>query len=474
MLIAGIAVLISGALGVCIWWWLPIRQIRNLEGQIEDPKDRADVEDNFRKTVGQLLGGAAVLVGIAVAYLQFVQQQRATLDQFMQQQAAIHKQIAVQQEAAESTRKASQDLLVSNQVAKGFEQLGNPNNIHTRIGGIYLLEGVMNAAPEYFQPILDALCTFVRVTSVQSASNGPVSADIQAALTVIGRRKSGLGAVNLAKAKLKDANFGAADLRGADLSFADLTAANLSSANLGPAKDDGSALNDSEMSVVLVSGAAKDHPFPRRPPDLGGRTRVYLSESEITAARLTSPNLRTHVDPIGEAHLRVTNLIGATLTEADLSHTNLTGALLGRAVFTRANLTEADLRGAYLRHSKLDQISGYKLDLSSAYLADASMNGSMGRAKFVGADLSSAIVGGYLEASSFVKAKLHETKLSGNLTQADLREADFDGTDLSGAILYDPEYIYIPAQLSRPDQLSRACGTNVRLPFGIPELRPCR
>jgi hypothetical protein len=42
---------------------------------IRDAKARADVEDNFRKTMGQLLGGAAVLLGAGFAYLQFQQQQ---------------------------------------------------------------------------------------------------------------------------------------------------------------------------------------------------------------------------------------------------------------------------------------------------------------------------------------------------------------------------------------------------------------
>ena len=82
--------------------------------KIRDPKARADTEDNFRKTVGQALGGAAVLIGAGVAYLQFTQQQQA-----------------------------SHDLLISNQVAKGFEQLAG-KKIAMRLGGIYALEGVMN------------------------------------------------------------------------------------------------------------------------------------------------------------------------------------------------------------------------------------------------------------------------------------------------------------------------------------------
>jgi uncharacterized iron-regulated membrane protein len=80
-------------LGIAVWgwFWWPRRVAARL--WLDDPKARADVEDNFRKTVGQALGGIAVLLGAGFAYLQFSQQQRA-----------------------------SHDLMISNQVAKGFEQ----------------------------------------------------------------------------------------------------------------------------------------------------------------------------------------------------------------------------------------------------------------------------------------------------------------------------------------------------------------
>jgi hypothetical protein len=116
-----------------LWWRLPRRQLVRLSIQIPDPKARADTEDNFRKTVGQVLGGAAVLIGAGAAYLQFTQQQQA-----------------------------SRDLLISNQVSKGFEQLAGTETA-MRLGGIYALEGVMNApSSQYRVPVLEALCAFVR------------------------------------------------------------------------------------------------------------------------------------------------------------------------------------------------------------------------------------------------------------------------------------------------------------------------
>jgi hypothetical protein len=113
-----------------LWWRLPKRQVDRLGLKIRDAKARADVEDSFRKTIGQLLGGAAVLAGAGLAYLQFTQQQQA-----------------------------SYALIISNQVSKGFEQLGD-DKVVVRLGGIYALEGVMNTSGQYHQPVLDALCAF--------------------------------------------------------------------------------------------------------------------------------------------------------------------------------------------------------------------------------------------------------------------------------------------------------------------------
>jgi hypothetical protein len=156
------------------------------------PSGSACVEDNFRKTIGQLIGGVAVLIGAAFAYLQFSQQQQA-----------------------------SHELLISNQVAKGFEQLGS-HEVVVRLGGIYALEGVMNTSAQYHQPFLEALCAFVREGTRIPIEIGdrPPATEIQAALTVIGRRSAGTGLVDLANAQIPKANLQGANLAGANLTHA--------------------------------------------------------------------------------------------------------------------------------------------------------------------------------------------------------------------------------------------------------------
>jgi Pentapeptide repeats (8 copies) len=303
-LLAGVVPVV--ALGAWwVWWLLPIRQVE-LRYRLSDAKARADVEDNFRKTAGQLLGGVAVLVGAGFAYLQF-----------QQQQTSAH------------------DLLISNQVAKGFELLGNKEkDLSQRLGGIYALEGVMNNSEQYHQPVLEALCAFVRdrtqphladsvagkvlkaITQTFSAGlphrlqddlSSP-AADVQAALTVIGRRKSGPGRVDLVGAYIARVELGYANLRGADLRFAGLSNASLIFADL-------------------------------RGAYLGG---AYLSGAHLNFANLSG------------AHLDVANLHGANLGYGDLHRANLREANLHGA-----NLSYADLLGAKnLTQDQLDKACG--------------------------------------------------------------------------------------------------------------------
>ncbi|MGA8198264.1 MAG: pentapeptide repeat-containing protein [Acetobacteraceae bacterium] len=201
--------------------------------KIRDPKARADTEDNFRKTVGQALGGAAVLIGAGAAYLQFTQQQQA-----------------------------SRDLLISNQVSKGFEQLAGKETT-MRLGGIYALEGVMNTSKQYSVPVLEALCAFVRDgTKTHTGEEDPPATDIQAALTVIDRRKEVPARVNLSGAQVPKANLLRADLSGANLGGADLTGAILSGANLNRADLTRAHLNGADLTGAHLSGADLRGAYP--------------------------------------------------------------------------------------------------------------------------------------------------------------------------------------------------------------------
>jgi len=295
-----------------LWWWLPRRQVTGLAAQIPDPKARADVEDNFRKTAGQALGGAAVLIGAVVAYLQFTQQQQA-----------------------------SRDLLISNQVSKGFEQLAGKETA-LRLGGIYGLEGVMNNSPEYHEPVLEVLCAFVRDSTIGKTMTDGTAIDVQAALTVIGRRRldGGSGDLDLARANIPKAHLGGANLMGANLTRAILIEADLTGgADLSGAELRGAKLRGAHLNGVDLRGA-------------------HLNEADLTGADLRG------------AFLNFADLTDANLTGANLTGANLTGALVDVEP-SDADLTYAALREAMNRsHVQVDRACGAGVTLPGGNLSD--------------------------------------------------------------------------------------------------------
>jgi uncharacterized protein YjbI with pentapeptide repeats len=327
-----IAVVVSAIAALAFWWWWPKWQVDRSAPEISDPKARADVEDNFRKTVGQFLGGAAVLFGAWLVFLQFSQQQQTA--QIEQQQAAQRQQQAVH------------DLLISNQLSKGFEQLAS-DKVAMRLGGIYALEGVMNTSerPEQYRgPVLEMLCAFVREYTIGKTVFEKPAIDIQAALAVIGRRK-GQELPDLAQVNIRGANLSGANLRGADLDSANLNSAYLSGAYLSGANLLGANLTGANL------------------------TSAHLGRVDLTGADLTGANL-------GLADLNGAHLSGANLTDANLGGTNLRSADLSGADLRGANLRGADLNGAY----------PIGANLTGANLRDATLTG----ADLSGADLSGA------------------------------------------------------------------------------------
>jgi hypothetical protein len=257
---AFVVLIVAGLWGIWwLWWRLPQRYVARLALKIRDPKARADIEDSFRKTVGQALGGAAVLIGAGAAYLQFSAQQQATRDQL----------------------RSAHDLLISNQVSKGFEQLAS-DKMAMRLGGIYALEGVMNTSDQYHRPVLEALCAFVRESTVGSARQRP-STEVQAALAVIRRRSQpeydiglhpilDLSGANIPRVDLRVANLSLADLSDADLSGAGLGAANLSYADLRRANLGGANLFLTNLTGAKLGGA-----------NLSG---ALLDAADLTGAKL--------------------------------------------------------------------------------------------------------------------------------------------------------------------------------------------
>jgi len=234
---------------------------------------------------------------------------------------------------------------------RAIDQLGSMKsddkpNIEVRLGGIYALEKIAKAEPEdYHWTIMEVLTTYIRENAPFSLNKSELTteaklkgelvepdADIQAILTVIGRRKSKYDKegqyLDLAETKLYQANLGGANLRGANLVRANLVRANLVRANLVRANLGGAYLRGANLGGANLGGA--------------NLVRAYLVEAYLV-----------------RANLRGANLGGANLREANLREAYLREANLGGATLVRANLVEATLRGANLGGAKeltIDQL----------------------------------------------------------------------------------------------------------------------
>ena len=230
------------------------------------------------------------------------------------------------------TYRLSREGHITDRYSKAIEQLGS-DKIEVRLGGIYALERLMRDSPSDQPTIMEVLAAYVRHHTMKdkpinraardrkvaghrhpgrgSTVNSPTE-DVQAALTVLGRRHSvdGEMPIDLHNADLTGAELSKADLVGAQLGGADLTGAWLVQANLI-----GTWLGRADLTGAQLSGA-----------DL---TDAGLYEANLTGAQLSGANLTD------------AGLGGASLTGAQLTGANLTGARVTLGTLSQEQLGTA-------------------------------------------------------------------------------------------------------------------------------------
>jgi Pentapeptide repeats (8 copies) len=216
---------------------------------------------------------------------------------------------------SQRTLKLTEQGQVTRRHTEAIEQLGS-DKLDVRIGGIYALERVARDSARHHPAVMEVLTAFVREHSHKpwpppdSGGREPERwprPDVQAALTVVGRRDAqrdiqpmDLTGTDLARADLHGANFTRADLGRADLTGANLHGSDLTGANLGRADLTGADLTRANLS----------------------RARLFFAR--LIYARLTRADLGGA--DLGGADLTCANLHGADLTRANLGRADLTGA----------------------------------------------------------------------------------------------------------------------------------------------------
>ncbi|CCI03724.1 Genome sequencing data, contig C314 (fragment) [Microcystis aeruginosa PCC 9443] len=216
----------------------------------------------------------------------------------------------------------TQQRLITERFSKAVEQIGNPKE-EVVIGGIYSLERIAKDSPKDQWTIMEVLTSYIRKNSPISSNIQQlkpeerqkaleklpsVSIPVQAALTVIGRRKVENDQAGDNLAETNDSNkIKFLDLSGTNLREADLNGADLTEANLTEAKLNGADLNGANLEEAKLNGA-----------DLNG---ANLEEAKLNGAFLEEANLK-------RANLIRANLIGSGLWGANLKGANLYGANL--------------------------------------------------------------------------------------------------------------------------------------------------
>jgi hypothetical protein len=189
---------------------VPHWQVAHFE--ISNSTTVAQLENSYRATLAQILGGIAVAFGIYFAWGNLTN---------------------------------AREGQITERFTQAINQLGN-QEIETRLGGIYALERISNESEKDYWPIMEILTAYVRNNSPETLVCDRISVDIQAIITVIRRRKhfynngesfyldflrTNLQQAYLSQAHLERANFEGANLRGAGLRGANFEGANLIGAN---------------------------------------------------------------------------------------------------------------------------------------------------------------------------------------------------------------------------------------------------
>ena len=298
-----------------------LKEIATLE------KGRIDSENTIRTSLFQVVGGLLVFVTLYISWL---------------------------------TLKTNEAKQVAERFSKAVEQLGN-DNVHVRLGGIFMLEQVAKDAEEqYYWQVMEMLTSYVRVrspwnkekASVTEPEIPPLPIDIQAVMTVLAQRKHSYGhplerypldlhGADLRrlqlppKTQLNQVNFAGANFTGTNLQKASLQKVQLQEANL-----QGANLQEADFAEANLREA-------------------YLWKANLKKADFRETDLRTAW--LAEAELQLANLVKAKLQEANLSKADLQGARLWKAELQETILWNANLREVKFR----DFTTLYSLEATS-------------------------------------------------------------------------------------------------------------
>jgi hypothetical protein len=324
--------LLGGCLLILALIWLPKWQA----SRVQDVKDRLTVENAARQTLAQIVGGAVLMAGLFFTW--------ANLD-------VAQKNIQITQETATKNQDIAREGQITDRFTKAISQLGEqaPEKLAVRLGGIYALERIAKESKDEHLPIMEILTAYVRESvpwvRMDNLIPPPIAPEIQAILTVLGRRHP-------THPEYSPLNLKGAVLRKADLAMADLRQVDLSGANLREANLIGAHLEEANLSNVHLQ-------FARL-------WETHLEGANLYSVRLEHASLRG-------AYLQRASLPNVGLWSASLWKAHLEGAHLGSGFLDNAIFQEAHLEGANLSLTSMKGAQLQEAHLEGANLAGADL-----------------------------------------------------------------------------------------------------
>ena len=287
--VAAVGVLVL-LLGPVAWWATPAKHLTG--------KDKADARNATRQVLLAAVGGLALLTGAGFSARTFYLARRGQY---------------------------------TDRYGKAIAQLAS-DKLTERLGGVYALEHLMAESARERPTVVQVLSAFVREQTrtlprpddaeLASGTRPELSTDVQAALTVLGRRPD---------PEMHRLDLTAARLYGARLEGAQLAGARMTDVHL-----DGAMLNQANLRGAILAGASLRHVslFGARMQD------ALLNQADLHNASLWDARLPRAC--VYDADLTKARLNGARLHEAVLAGSDLSGAILDGADLTDTDLTSTD------------------------------------------------------------------------------------------------------------------------------------
>lgn len=305
-----LAIVLMVIVVVVVFGLVPKWLLWHAEGISTNQPDLPELENSYRQTVAQILGGVVLLVGLGLTLLRIRANER-------QLQVALEGQI-------------------TERFTRAIDQLGN-EELFVRVGGIYSLERIARDSPPDHWTVVEILTAFVRERAPLNAQREEVlggrfifegrdvtpserpSTDVQAALTVVGRRQAcqdpkdaqlNLSGVRIPGCNLHSANLERANLRGSVLNEATLVHARLAGADLRDASIIDARLGNVDLSgadltSTILSGSLMEH------ANLEGAVMGWNEQWEWDASVSAPPKENEDAYPATATDLRRTDLSSA-------------------------------------------------------------------------------------------------------------------------------------------------------------------